>query len=236
MSNRTILALGILSVVTGLICCPACSARGSGPPPVTGLPAGSADLPPYQEGIASWYGKKFHRKRTSNGEIYNMDRLTAAHRLLPFHTYVLVENLNNNRQVTVRINDRGPFVKGRIIDLSRRAAERIGILEEGTAPVRLYLLKTPAAAPESPPAPTDREETPVRYTIQAGAFTSVKNAVLTMEKINSIIVSYRFEVQRVDGYYKVMLRTPAPLNTTLRILDILKDHRITAFKREVSGQ
>ena len=89
------------------------------------------------EGTASWYGKKFHGRRTANGEVYDMHLLTAAHKTLPFHTFVRVTRLDNNRTVMVRINDRGPFVAGRVIDLSYAAARRLGMAEAGTAPVRL---------------------------------------------------------------------------------------------------
>ena len=86
-------------------------------------------------GVASWYGKKFHGKLTSNGERYDMYRMTAAHRTLPLPTKVKVTNLENNKSVILRVNDRGPFVKNRVIDVSMRAAERLGFKEEGTAKV-----------------------------------------------------------------------------------------------------
>ena len=93
-----------------------------------------------QTGIASWYGKKFHGRTTANGEIYDMNGMTAAHKTLPFNTRVRVVNLDNGRVVVVRINDRGPFVKGRIIDLSRKAAGKVGMLNAGLANVRLEIL------------------------------------------------------------------------------------------------
>ncbi len=90
-----------------------------------------------ERGTASWYGSDFHGKRTANGEIYDMDGMTAAHKTLPLGTLVRVSNLENNREVEVRINDRGPFVQGRIIDLSREAAKRIGMMGAGTARVEI---------------------------------------------------------------------------------------------------
>lgn len=93
-------------------------------------------------GVASWYGPGFDGKRTANGETYDMDLLTAAHPTLPMPTLVSVRNLDNGRSVTVRINDRGPFHGNRIIDLSRRAAEEIGIRRNGTARVRVRVLRT----------------------------------------------------------------------------------------------
>ncbi len=98
------------------------------------------------EGIASWYGDDFHGKLTSNGESYNMHTLTAAHKTLPMNTVVKVTNLSNNRSVTVRINDRGPFVKNRIIDLSNKAAYDIDMVKKGTAKVRVEVLHFDEAA------------------------------------------------------------------------------------------
>jgi rare lipoprotein A len=91
-------------------------------------------------GPASWYGGKFHGRRTANGERFNKNELTAAHRSLPFGTRVRVTNQRNGRSVVVRINDRGPFVGNRVIDLSRAAAEAVGMLRSGVAPVQLDIL------------------------------------------------------------------------------------------------
>lgn len=88
-------------------------------------------------GVASWYGRKFHGQRTSNGEQYNMYAMTAAHRTLPLPSYVRVRNLDNNRQVIVRVNDRGPFLHNRLIDLSYAAAARLGVIRSGTARVEV---------------------------------------------------------------------------------------------------
>ena len=93
------------------------------------------------EGIASWYGPDFHSKKTSNGEIYNMHAMTAAHKTLPMNTVVRVDNLENGKSIIVRINDRGPFVKGRIIDLSTAAFASIGSTDSGIAKVKLEILK-----------------------------------------------------------------------------------------------
>ena len=97
----------------------------------------------HQVGIASWYGPGFHGKTTANGEPYDMYAFTAAHKTLPFGTVVRVVDLDTGRSVVVRINDRGPFVPGRIIDLSYAAAEALGILDRGTARVGLVVLRRP---------------------------------------------------------------------------------------------
>jgi len=94
-----------------------------------------------QEGIASYYADEFHGRQTANGETFDMHALTAAHRTLPFNTRVRVTNLDNGRSVVVRINDRGPFVEGRIIDLSLGAARAVGLIGPGTARVRLEVLE-----------------------------------------------------------------------------------------------
>jgi rare lipoprotein A len=94
----------------------------------------------YQSGMASWYGGNFNGRKTANGEIYNMNEMTAAHKTLPFGTLVRVTNTRNGDTVDVRINDRGPFVGGRVIDLSRAAASDIGVTASGVAPVKLTIL------------------------------------------------------------------------------------------------
>lgn len=92
------------------------------------------------KGGASWYGKKYHGRTTANGETFNMYAMTAAHKTLPFGTRVRVTDLATGRTVTVTINDRGPFIRGRIIDLSKGAAQKLGIIKQGTATVRLKVL------------------------------------------------------------------------------------------------
>lgn len=94
-----------------------------------------------ESGVASWYGPNFHGKLTANGETYNMDGLTAAHRSLPFNTIVQVENKGNGKTVIVRINDRGPYAHNRIIDLSRKAAREIEMIDAGTANVEIFLIE-----------------------------------------------------------------------------------------------
>jgi rare lipoprotein A len=110
-------------------------------PAATPAPAPAAAV---QTGIASWYGKPFHGRRTASGEIYNMHALTAAHRTLPLPSYVRVRNPANGRELVVRVNDRGPFKRGRIIDLSHAAAKRLGI--DGIAPVEVTVLPRPQTA------------------------------------------------------------------------------------------
>lgn len=130
-----------------------------------------------QEGVASWYGGRFHGRKTANGEIYNMDEISAAHKSLPFGTIVNVQNLDNGKSIKVRINDRGPFIKGRIIDLSKKAAQAIGIVHSGTANVRLTV-----DDPSITTGVLEREKSQF-MTIQVAAYKNPLNAKRMKEKI-----------------------------------------------------
>jgi len=127
-----------------------------------------------QTGIASWYGKDFHGKRTSNGEKYDMNAMTAAHKTLPLGVYVKIRNTDNGNEAIVRVNDRGPFVKGRIIDLSYAAAKKLGVEVVGTAPVRIEALGYRAYGVENYRAPDSYDAG--TYTVQVGSFKEYSNA------------------------------------------------------------
>jgi rare lipoprotein A len=155
----------LLVVLTAALLSSACGGRRAAvsaprtPPPVSGQGTAEAAPGAAETGYASWYGEPYHGRRAANGEVYDMHKMTAAHRTLPFETMVKVTNLENQRTTTVRITDRGPFVKGRIIDLSLAAAEQIALVGPGTALVRLDILSD-----QAPPVAT-------RYAVQVGAFT-----------------------------------------------------------------
>jgi rare lipoprotein A len=148
-------------------------------------------------GIASWYGPNFHGKSTSSKEIYDMHDLTAAHKSLPFGTYVVVTNLDNDKSVTVRINDRGPFVKGRIIDLSYAAAKAIDMIGTGTAPVRLEILTDISPKKSSQ-----------KFSVQVGSFIQKKNAqVLKNELQKSFRNVYIVRFKTVNHiYFRVRIK------------------------------
>ena len=130
-----------------------------------------------QRGLASWYGEDFHGKKTSSGEIYDMYAMTAAHKTLPLGTCVRVHNLENNRKVDVRVNDRGPFVRGRIIDLSYSAAKQVGIVGPGTARVEVLALGTPQMTGSgSARAYVPGDYYSGNFTFQVGAFVNRENA------------------------------------------------------------
>ncbi len=127
----------------------------------------------YQEGIASWYAGEFQGELTANGEIFDTNTISAAHRELPFGTIVRVTNLTNNLQVDVRINDRGPYVDGRIIDLSMAAADAIDMIDQGIAPVTLQILYLP----DTPESAYNRAGDSDYIKIQIGAFSTVERAI-----------------------------------------------------------
>lgn len=161
-----------------------------------------------ERGVASWYGPGFHKVRTSTGETYDMYGMTAAHKTLPLPAYVRVTNLQNGRSIVVRVNDRGPFVGNRIIDLSYTAASKLDMLRNGTAMVEVRSLEavssnTPLVAQvaEPPPAPAPAPAADVTTVavpralyIQAGAFSDPRNADRLLEKL------------RGGGYGKVFVQ------------------------------
>ncbi|APZ44117.1 septal ring lytic transglycosylase RlpA family protein [Acidihalobacter ferrooxydans] len=131
----------------------------------------------HRRGIASWYGPKFHGRKTSNGERYNMYAMTAASRDLPLPSWVRVTNLQNGRQVVVKVNDRGPFVQDRIIDLSYAAAKKLGMIGPGTALVEVQVVNPRQPAVNPPPPRTQAQGAPApRLFLQVGAFSSADNA------------------------------------------------------------
>ena len=186
-------------------------------------------------GIASWYGPNFHAKKTSNGETYNMYDLTAAHKTLPMNTVVRVDSLENGKSVVVRINDRGPFVDGRIIDLSNTAAHQIDMVKNGTAKVKVTVLgyngeiqnynapihseyKKPVKAKKvarlqaiTPMIIEEKTIINYNYNLQVGAFSKLEGAIRTKRKYESIINNqYDVDIVKVvsnDRFlHKVLIR------------------------------
>lgn len=170
-----------------------------------------------QRGIASWYGTKFHGKRTSSGELYDMFAMTAAHKSLPLPTYVEVTNLDNGRKVIVKVNDRGPFIDGRIIDLSHTSARKLNIIGSGTGRVEIRAIdpsrygkaakkpaikkkmekkprKVLASEPKTPPSAALATE---RLFVQIGAFSNIRNA----ENVQKDLYQRLGPRLRIDAHY-----------------------------------
>lgn len=169
------------------------------------------------EGIASWYGLDFHGQRTSNKEVYNMNSMTAAHKTLPFNTQVKVLNLDNGLEAIVRINDRGPFVSDRIIDLSQQAAKTLGMIQKGTARVRLTVLDQ-SGDPTSGSAA--RAIAPESYSVQIGVFKDLANADRLKQQFdNSRTEQYD---QRGGRHYRVLVGNYPDFEEALKRLDDLR--------------
>jgi rare lipoprotein A len=182
-------------------------------------PAQPSVVPLVEEttGYASWYGHPYHGRRTSNGETYDMNTMTAAHRTLPFDTVVKVNNLSNGKTVTVRINDRGPFVKDRIIDLSYIAAKQIDMVGPGTARVNLEILKS--------------VPNPFPLAIQVASFKEEVNAKKLQtdlkERFGSVALQ---EYDSSDGtFFRVLVGKFKDLQEAQAVLKTLRQENLDGF-------
>ncbi len=178
-----------------------------------------------QEGMASWYGEEFHRKKTASGEIFNMYDKTAAHKTLPLGTHVMVKNLSNLREVVVRINDRGPFVKRRIIDLSYGAAKDIGLIHPGVTKVRVVVLSKEVGRAKLgntyKPLVEVRDFDKGMFTVQVGAFEIEDNARRLVERLRVIFDDVTITPYTpCDGktLYRVRVTTSKGLTEASRIV------------------
>jgi len=179
--------------------------------------------PVYDEvGLASWYGKDFHGKKTANGEYFNMNALTAAHKTLPLPTFVKVTNLSNGRSIVLRVNDRGPFVSDRVIDVSRRGAQLLGFQKQGVTKVRIQAVDEdgnlprdsrtrPTARTASTKIPQNNETVTVTsettHFIQVGAYSQRGNAELQVKKLSRSGHRARVEAASAEGrtYWRVRI-------------------------------
>ena len=171
-----------------------------------------------QKGVASWYGKDFHGQRTSNGEIYNMYSMTAAHKTLPMDTMLLVKNLNNNKKTVVRVNDRGPFVKGRIIDLSYTAAKQLDLVGHGVAQVTIVALtKDELSYPDLSSG---------EFYVQIGAFAQKINAIKLQRRFtdagHTTVIQKCYETQSI--LYRVQVYAGKSLDNAERAEKALLGH------------
>ena len=165
----TAAALSLLALLAG------CSTAVVTTPPTPAAPpaAGNEEV-----GFASWYGAQHQGKRTASGEVYDMNQLTAAHRTLPFGTRLLVTNRDTSQSAEVRVNDRGPFVKGRILDVSYAAARQLGAVGAGIFPVRLRVIALPGTGLDAPGGDGT-------FTVQVGSFTSRARAEALCDAVGS---------------------------------------------------
>ncbi len=172
-----------------------------------------------ERGVSSWYGKKFHGHKTSNGEVYDMYGMSAAHKSLPLPTYVRVTNLDNGKQVVVRVNDRGPFHGARLIDLSYAAAFKLDMLNNGTARVEIEAISYPSQSPASNAianAQSTQDAAPVglnRY-VQVGAYSSWSAAQSVKTRLELLLRDQRVEVSKRDSGVAIYRVRLGPLKST----------------------
>jgi rare lipoprotein A len=198
---------GAVAIFLGLvIACAACSTRKTAPRAVPQAPAKKGTV---EKGIASWYGEPYHGRTTASGEVYDMHGMTAAHKTLPFDTVVRVTRRDTGQKVEVRINDRGPFIEGRIIDVSFAAAKRIGLVGDGVAPIKLEVLGRRSAEdrrPKSERVPTHGTEC---WWVQVGAFGERKNALRAEKKLENSGET-AIAMESPDGLHRVRV---GPMDT-----------------------
>ncbi|HDM10533.1 MAG TPA: septal ring lytic transglycosylase RlpA family protein [Desulfobacteraceae bacterium] len=184
-----------------------------------------------QYGKASWYGPKFHGRKTSSGEVYNMHGKTAAHNTLPLGTYVQVVNLNNGKRTVVRINDRGPFVKNRVIDLSYGAAKEIGLVGPGVVKVKLIVLGKQVGLWNSPFGLNPILEVPNisqgSFGVQVGAFTERESAMSIADRLKVLfryveVVPVRSGNSKQTAIYRVRVSRIKTLGEATKVREKLK--------------
>lgn len=185
-----------------------------------------------EQGIASWYGTKFHNRRTSSGEPYNMYAMTAAHKSLPLPTYVEVTNLDNGATAIVKVNDRGPFRRNRLIDLSYAAATKLGIIDTGTAPVEVRAIDPRQYAERGTQklnAQKPAKPQPYGLYLQIGSFINRNNAEQLRNNVGSLTSGevHIIPVQNQDQtYYRVRVGPIANVNGADRLSEKLTEHGI----------
>ena len=168
-----------------------------------------------EEGVASWYGHPYHGRQAANGEIYDMEKMTAAHRTLPFETWVRVYDLDNNRTTEVRITDRGPFVGGRIIDLSHAAARELEMIGPGVARVRIEVIKAPPGI------------APGLFAVQVGAFRDRANAERLRSEMESRYGTARL-LQRPENpaTWRVLVGAETSQEDALRLAERIRQDSV----------
>lgn len=182
-----------------------------------------------QRGVASWYGKKFHGRRTSSGEIYDMYAMTAAHKTLPLPTYLEVLNLKNGKKIIVKANDRGPFHENRIVDLSYTAAEKLGIVQEGTGLVEIRAINPRTYEQRRAPVTTVVNYGAREIYIQAGSFKHLLNAEnlhKALAEVDGRLVNISEVIINGQPVYRVRIGPITDIDTADRIVSSLSKHGI----------
>jgi rare lipoprotein A len=193
-------------------------ARVTPPAPARREPAIPVEVGHTETGVASWYGHPYHGRAAANGEIYDMEKMTAAHRTLPFNTWVRVHDLDNQKTTEVRIIDRGPFVDGRIIDLSHAAARELELIGPGVARVRIEVIRAPADAPTS------------LFAVQVGAFRDRANADRLRAAMEAGYGTARL-LQRVEnpGVWRVLVGAEATEEAATALAERIRQNSVEKY-------
>jgi len=155
-------------------------------------------IPFKEEGYASWYGKRYHGRKTSIGEIYDMYQMTGAHKTLPLPCYIKVTNLKNKRSVIIRVNDRGPFIDERIVDLSYAAAHRLEIIQNGSELVKIEMVNPSLAVKNIEEANLNSSPSIKSFYIQAGAFSNQDNASYLINRLSKIKFKNSLSIKKLN--------------------------------------
>jgi rare lipoprotein A len=209
----------LIAAATLFTACGGRRVRVAGP-----LPGSGPVVPAELTGLASYYAEPYHGRRTASGEVFDTyQELTAAHRTLPFNTIVRVTNNSNGREVEVRINDRGPFIDGRVIDLSLKAAREIDLVRAGVAPVRLVVLRDRSAvARVTPPSGI--------FTVQVGAFETQEPAELLRRNLEQRYRDVSIETFSADRtFYRVRVGRASDLAAAEKLADRLRAEAFDPF-------
>jgi len=220
----------LLALLTLILLIPGCGGRPKLSSDPLGLPTPNETIKSSEridsefKGQASYYAEPYHGRPTANGEIFDKNKVTAAHRTLPFNTWVRVENMLNGKTVDVRINDRGPFVSGRVIDLSLGAAKKIDMVRAGVVPVVLKVVKE---APKADKLKSKGQD--VFYVVQLGAFESEAAAQALRIRVEEKYTGVYVEKPKAgDNFFKVRIGR-ALLREARRIQRLLKEDRIDSI-------
>jgi rare lipoprotein A len=218
---RAIAGLGLLLplLLLSLVSCAHNKRSGKLPPAILPVP----QIGTSERGIASWYGEPYHGRRAANGEVYDMNQFTAAHRTLPFGTWVRVRNETNGKTVDVRITDRGPFVDKRIIDLSRKAAQDIALIGPGIGPVEITVIRPPAGAVVE------------LYGVQVAAYAERERAAQLRATVEKLTGEARLvNPDQNSALYRVMTGASTREAATL-LLQRLRQAKLSGFVVRLDG-
>ena len=188
-----------------------------------------------EEGMASWYGEQFHGNVTASGEVYDMNKISLAHKTLPLGTWVEVTNLENNRKIIARVNDRGPFAKERIADLSFAAARKLLMLKNGTAKIRIRVVKSPNIIKKAISADPHNHPSEQPITLQLGTFRQIENVTHlrnSLQNLTKSLTKSRWYILKYGPSFRLIVMSPTDEINSLK--NILKSNNMAFIQLKAS--